>query len=119
MMGIAWWPVTLALLAAPFGVWGWHWVDTQRLLSAHSRQVDDLQRLAAKASDAAYARGQRHGIAEVRAQQQAELAKTEEAMRQLEAELEEALGAVAAPTPQEIIELCKRSASCRNRHELQ
>ena len=113
-----WWPAMIVMLFMPFGVWGWGWVDKQRLLAAHSRQVDDLRGLAVKSSEAAYQRGQRDGIAEVRAQQQAELDKTEQAMRQLEVELEEAWGAMASPTSAEIAALCKRSSSCRDRHEL-
>jgi hypothetical protein len=55
-------------------------------------------------------------VAEVRAGELAEVEKTHKAMRELEAELEKAREAnVPAPTPAELLVLCRRSSSCRER----
>jgi hypothetical protein len=37
---MTWWPVVLALLAAPFVTYGVGWLDKQRLIAAHVRALD-------------------------------------------------------------------------------
>jgi hypothetical protein len=127
MRGIAWWPVTLVLLAAPFGVWGWGWLDKQRIAAVHAREIAELQKGAAKQRDDYYALGKRDGIAEVRDAARTELEQTKAALEEMEYQLEveraerpkapEADKAVPPPDPA-IVELCKRSASCRERRAL-
>jgi hypothetical protein len=114
-----WWPVTLIVLAAPFAVHGWHWLDQQRTLHAHARQLDALRETAEQERAKAYGAGHAAGVAEVRALEWAETEKTKRALEELEYELEKARAeAVPSPTPAEILALCKVSASCRERREL-
>ena len=114
-----WWPVMLLLLGAPFAVHGWHWLDQQRVLHAHARQVDALQETAKKERAKAYGDGHAAGVAEVRAIEHAEVEKTRRALEELEYELEKARAEAAPPvTPAEVLALCKASASCRDREAL-
>jgi hypothetical protein len=116
---MTWWPVILLLLGAPFVVHGWHWLDQQRVLHAHARQLDSVREAAKKERAKAYSDGREAGIAEVRAIEWAETAKTKRALEELEYELEKARAEAAPPpTPAELLALCKRSASCRERGEL-
>jgi hypothetical protein len=134
MKGLAWWPVTLILLAAPFGVWGWGWLDKQRVLAVHARQLAELGKGAAKERDQFYALGKRDGAALIRDAERTELEATKAELERMEAELEAerakaaeleaktaeappAGKAAAAPTP-DIVELCRKSASCRERRGL-
>jgi hypothetical protein len=128
MKGLVWWPVTLILLAAPFGVWGWSWIDKQRVLAVHARQMAEIGKTAAKARDEFYALGKRDGIAEIRDAARTELEQTKAALEEMEYQLEVERAerpkapaaddkAVQAPDPA-IIDLCKRSASCRERKGL-
>jgi hypothetical protein len=106
-----WWPVVLALLAAPFATYGYGWLDKQRTLAMHDQQLTAERREAEKLRQAAYQLGKRDGIADVRDQERVELEKTRTVIKEVMVE-------VQPPTPAEIIELCKRSASCRERREL-
>lgn len=116
---MTWWPVVLILLAAPFVTYGYGWVERQALLAAHSRQLGAERAEADRQVKAAYGKGHVDGIAEVRATELAEIEKTREAMRWLEVELEASRAANVPPsTPAAIRELCKRSASCRDRKML-
>jgi len=120
---MTWWPVTLVLLVAPFGVWGWAWVDKQRLASGHERVLKAERAEAENLRRAAYDLGRRTGAAEVRDLEDGERRKTAEAMEALERELAEMRdGSSKAPpeptTPADVIAECKRSASCRERRAL-
>lgn len=128
MRAIAWWPVTLIFLVAPFGVWGWSWLDKQRLLAVHARQIGEFGKQAAKDREEFYALGKRDGIAEMRDKERTELEQTRAALEEMEQQIEveraernaktDAAPAIAVVTDPAIVELCKRSASCRERRAL-
>lgn len=106
-----WWPVVLILLLAPFATYGGMWLKEQRTIAVHERQLTAERKEAERLRQVAYDVGRRAGVAEVRDQERSEAEKTREVIR-------EVLVEVPPPTPQEIIELCKRSASCRERGAL-
>jgi hypothetical protein len=109
----------LLLLGAPFAVHGWHWLDQQRTLHAHATELSRVRDAALHERNKAYADGRLDGIAEVRTTELAEVEKTRRALAELEYELEKARSEAAPPvTPAEILALCKRSASCRDREAL-
>lgn len=119
MTAFTWWPVVLILLIAPFATYGWGQLERQSLRAAHSRQLDAWRTAADEQVKAAYAGGRRHGAAEVRASERAELEKTRQAMADLQADLDKANDAATPPpTPAELLALCRRSASCRERGAL-
>lgn len=115
-----WWPVVLALVTAPFGTYGVMWLKEQRILAAHTRTLDEVRKDAEKRRQAAYELGWREGIAQVRDEQRAKIEETRRLVEQMERELADANDkAAVTPTPAtEIIEACKRSASCRDRRAL-
>jgi hypothetical protein len=106
-----WWPVVLILLLAPFVTYGGMWLKEQRTIAVHEQQLTAERKEAERLRQVAYDVGRRAGVAEVRDQERGEAEKTREVIR-------EVLVEVPPPTPQEIIELCKRSASCRERGAL-
>jgi hypothetical protein len=114
-----WWPVALILLFAPFGVYGYAWLDQQRLIAAHVRAIDFERKEGERLRKAAYDLGWRTAAANLRDQERGELDATRAALEESEAELaRERRKGTAPPTPAEILELCKRSASCRERGSL-
>jgi hypothetical protein len=116
---MTWWPVVLALLAAPFVTYGVTWIDKQRLIAAHVRALDFERKQGERLSKAAYDLGWRTAAANLRDQERGELDATRAALEESEAELARERGKGAAPpTPAEVIEMCKRSASCRERGSL-
>jgi hypothetical protein len=116
---MTWWPVVLALLAAPFVTYGVGWLDKQRLIAAHVRALDFERKEGERLQRAAYDLGWRTAAANLRDQERGLLAATRAALEEAEAELARERGKGAAPpTPAEVIELCKRSASCRERGSL-
>jgi hypothetical protein len=110
MFGL-WWPVVLIAVAAPFVVHGYDWLQAQRTIAVHERQLTAERTEAEKARVAAYALGYRTATAEIRAAEQGEAERTREVIKEVFVE-------VPPPTPAEIVELCKRSASCRERRTL-
>jgi hypothetical protein len=106
-----WWPVVLILLLAPFATFGGMWLKEQRTIAVHERQLTTERTEAEKARVAAYALGYRTATAEIRAAEQGEAERTREIIKEVFVE-------VPPPTPAEIVELCKRSASCRERGAL-
>jgi hypothetical protein len=106
-----WWPVVLILLLAPFATYGGMWLKEQRTIAVHERQLMTERKEAENARTAAYALGYRTATAEIRAAEQGEAERTREVIKEVFVE-------VPPPTPAEIVELCKRSASCRERRTL-
>jgi hypothetical protein len=115
-----WWPVVLILLLAPFATFGGMWLKEQRTIAVHERQLTAERKEAEKLRQAAYDVGRRAGVAEVRDQERGETERTRAVIGQLETELQEALAKAreTPPAPAELIEQCKRSASCRERRTL-
>jgi hypothetical protein len=113
MAQLAWWPVVLILLLAPFATYGYGWLERQTMLAVHNRQLDAYRTAADKQIKAAYADGRRDGTAEVRASELVEAEKTREVIREVEKVIE-----VPPPTPAEVLALCRRSSSCRERGAL-
>jgi hypothetical protein len=119
MFGL-WWPVVLIAVAAPFVVHGYDWLQAQRTIAVHERQLTAERKEAARLRQVAYDAGRRAGVAEVRDQERGETERTRAVIGQLETELQEALAKAreTPPAPAELIEQCKRSASCRERRTL-
>jgi hypothetical protein len=113
MNAFAWWPVALILLLAPFAVYGYGWLERETLLSRHRTQLADMRDEALAERNAAYAAGKIDGAAEVRTLEQTEVGKTREVIREVEKLIE-----VPPPTPAEILALCRKSSSCREREAL-
>jgi hypothetical protein len=108
-----WWPGLLVLIAAPFVTYGGMWLKEQRTIAAHVRVLDAERENAQKAATAAYQQGHRVGVESVRSAEAGEVERTREVIREVERLVE-----VPPATPAEVLELCRRSASCRERGEL-
>lgn len=110
----------------PVGVWSYTWLDRQTLLARHRHALEDMRVLAEKNRTAAYNLGKHQGISEVRDAERIELEATRAALLEMEEQLEAERGKAAEQPPTtaplaiapELMELCKRSASCRERRTL-